>query len=68
MDATHFGKASPAPFSLDAVGAAGAGGASIRMKLAKASMSETRPVRNAGFVLELAGVVVKLSVSLGVGL
>ena len=51
------------PFSLD--GVASAGGASIRMKLAKASMSEMTAVFEAPGV---AGVGVKLSVSSGVAL
>src|SRR6516162_2973537 len=50
------------PCSLDGVGAAGAGGASIRTKLANATMSEI----TAGFEVPEV-VVVKLSVSLGVG-
>jgi hypothetical protein len=37
------------PFSLDAVGGAGAGGANMRMKLANASMSEM----TAGFEMPL---------------
>src|ERR1700676_1728310 len=53
------------PFSLDGVAGAGEGGASIRIKLAKASMSE----RTAVFELpEVAGVGEKLSVSSGVAL
>ena len=53
------------PFSLDGVAGAGVGGASIRMKLAKASMSEMTAV----FELPVAaGVGVKLSVSSGVAL
>ena len=53
------------PLSLDGVAGAGVGGASIRMKLAKASMSEMTAV----FELPgVGGVVVKLSVSSGVAL
>ena len=52
------------PFSLDGVAGAGVGGASIRMKLANASMSEMTAV----FELPVAGVGVKLSVSSGVAL
>src|SRR5271165_7517269 len=55
----------PRPFSLDGVAGAGAGGASIRMKLANASMSEMTAVFELPVV---AGVGVKLSVSSGVGL
>jgi len=54
------------PFSLAGVGGAGVGGASIRMKLANAWMSEM----TAGFEMPLEvveGVVVKLRLSLGVG-
>jgi hypothetical protein len=54
------------PFSLDGVGGTGAGGASIRLKLANASMSEM----TAGFEMSLdvvEGGVVKLRLSLGVG-
>jgi hypothetical protein len=52
--------------SLDGVEGAGVGGASIRMKLANASMSEM----TAGFEMPVdvaGGVVVKLRLSLGVG-
>src|SRR5208337_5512799 len=53
------------PFSLDGVAGAGVGGASMRMKLAKASMSEITAV----FELPVVeGVGVKLRVSSGVGL
>src|ERR1700693_3392548 len=57
------------PFSPDGVGGAGVGGASKRMKLANASMSEM----TAGFEMPLEfpaveGGTVKLRVSLGVGL
>src|SRR6201987_5069638 len=50
------------PFTMEGVSGAGVGGANMRMKLAKASMSEM----TAGLVAALVGVVVKLSVSFGV--
>ena len=53
------------PFSVVGVEGAGVGGASILMKLANASMSEMTAVFEFPVV---AGVVVKFSVSLGVGL
>ena len=53
------------PLSLDAVAGAGVGGASIRMKSANASMSETTAVCG---LPEVAGAGVKLSVSSGVAL
>ena len=53
------------PFTVDGVSGAGVGGASIRMKLANASISEI----TAGLELERpAEAVVKLSVSSGVAL
>src|SRR5271165_6736394 len=55
----------PRPFSLDGVAGAGVGGANIRMKLANPSMSEMTAVFELPVVV---GVVVKLSVSSGVGL
>src|ERR1035438_9916706 len=51
------------PVSLEAVTGAGVGGASMRMKLANASMSDRTAVFDAGLV---AAGVVKLLVSLGV--
>jgi len=48
---------------LDGVGAAGVGGASMRMKLANASMSEM----TAGLEVAVVAGVVKLSVSFGEG-
>jgi len=50
------------PFTVEGVPAAGAGGASMRMKSANASMSEMVAVLILGL---LVGVAVKLSVSLG---
>jgi len=51
------------PFSLEGVEGAGAGGANIRIKSAKASMSEM----TAGLEVEVVAGVVKLSVSFGDG-
>src|SRR5580704_12902765 len=57
------------PFSLDGVGGAGVGGASMRMKLENASISEMTAGFEMPFDLPVVeGVVVKLRVSLGVGL
>src|SRR6516225_9263958 len=47
------------PFTIDVVSGAGVGGASMRMKLANASMSEM----TAGLEVAVVGAVVKLSVS-----